>query len=804
MGNDMADINNDGNPDMFTLDMMPENYDRIKQTINGFSYAFMMNDIKFGYQHQFLRNMLQVHNGFIKGQMLPFSEAGQIAGLFKTEWSWSPLFADYDNDGDKDLLISNGYPRDLTDKDWTFYKVKVFGFVSDEAHVIEMAPTLKVPNIAFENKGDLKFERKKGEWIPELPSYSYGAAFADLDNDGDLDYVVNNLNDKAFVFRNTTSEKSKNNFLKLKLKGEGQNLQALGAKIEIWHGGKYQYTEHFLSRGYASSVDPVIHFGTGTSTSVDSLKITWPASGKITLMANLTAGKLYEADIKDAVSSVTPDGSDSSKDLAFTSTDSLFDYTHLQNEYIDFFYEQTIIPHKFSQIGPVFATGDLNGDGKPEILAGSSNAAPTMAFAFNGKIFEPVEFEGLTGPKPFTEADISVADFDSDGDNDVIILAGGYENQNVEDYVHFLYRNDGGKFKRDLLPVSPFIGSVIRPFDFDHDGDLDIFTGSRVKKNMFPYASSSWILKNEKGSFVADTEFKFNLGMVTDAVWSDYDGDGWEDLVVTREWNPVAVLKNNSGKSLTPVYSKTLEDNSGLWYSVAAGDFDADGDTDYILGNLGENIRYKASKKYPTGIYAVDLDLDGKIDPVLTSWWNDRNGKPAEYPVHYFDELRSQSEFFSKLANDYKEFSYIPVNDMFEKGVVKDRINFKLEATTFASSILWNDKGAFRLERLPNVVQFAPLRKMIVRDLNGDGFADVIAAGNDHSWDVATGLFDSNKGLVLMNRGKNGPGFDVLNPSETGLLLNGMVGSLLWIDLEKPILIAGFNRSKAVAYRVKI
>jgi hypothetical protein len=320
---------------------------------------------------------------------------------------------------------------------------------------------------------------------------------------------------------------------------------------------------------------------------------------------------------------------------------------------------------------------------------------------------------------------------------------------------------------------------------------------------MFPYASSSWILKNEKGSFVADTAFKFNLGMVTDAVWSDYDGDGWEDLVVTREWNPVAVLKNNSGKSFTPVYSKTLEENSGLWYSLATGDFDSDGDTDYILGNLGENIRYKASKKYPTGIYAVDLDLDGKIDPVLTSWWNDRNGNPAEYPVHYFDELRSQSEYLAKIANDYKEFSYVTVNDMFERGGVKDRINFKLEATTFASSILWNDKGAFRLERLSNVVQFAPLRKMVVRDLNGDGFDDVIAAGNDHSWDVATGLFDSNKGLVLMNRGKNGPGFDVLKPSETGLLLNGMVGSLLWIDLEKPILIAGFNRNKAVVYRVK-
>ena len=303
MGNDMADINNDGFPDMFTLDMMPEYYHKKKKTINGFGYIYYINDEKYAYEHQYLRNMMHLHNGMLNGEIIPYSEVGQMMGIYHSEWSWSPLFADFDNDGDKDLLIANGYPRDMTDKDWTRYKAEVFGHVADHKHVIEKCPPSKMNNYAFENEGKYRFRNNAPEWFVPVESYSYGAAFADLDNDGDLDYVTNNLNDIAFIYKNTTVErnKQKSAFLRVKLKGKTNNAMAFGAKIEIWSESFYQFQENFLSRGYISSVDPVIHFGLAGDNQIDSLKITWPTSGKVTLLSNLTVNQ--EIEISEASSS---------------------------------------------------------------------------------------------------------------------------------------------------------------------------------------------------------------------------------------------------------------------------------------------------------------------------------------------------------------------------------------------------------------------------------------------------------------------------------------------------------------------
>ena len=427
MGNDMADVNNDGYPDMYTMDMMPYNYHKIKQTINGFSYIFYVNDAKFDYEHQFLRNMLNIHNGFINGEMLPYSEVGQMAGIFKSEWSWSPLFADYDNDGDKDLLISNGYPRDLTDKDWTFYKVKVFGFVSDEEHVIDMAPIVKVRNFAFENRGNIHFVNKSKEWLPDIPSYSYGASFVDLDNDGDLDYVTNNLNDPAFIMKNTHIEKSKGKagFIRLKLKGKAPNTEAIGAKIEIWSNNLYQFQEKFLIRGYASSVEPIIHFGLGSEKIIDSIRITWPASENIKVLKKVKPDQLLEI---DESASSKPSGTVSMavrNDYLFIKYDSLLIYNHRQKDYIDFFYGQPVIPHKFSQIGPAMAKGDINGDNKEDIIIGSTNLLPTTIFLRKGAGFEKTEIPLLSTLKEFSETAIAVINIDNDGDNDIIALAGG-------------------------------------------------------------------------------------------------------------------------------------------------------------------------------------------------------------------------------------------------------------------------------------------------------------------------------------------------------------------------------------------
>ncbi len=800
MGDDIADVNNDGNPDIFTLDMMPENISKKKQTINGFSYIFYVNDERFGYEHQYLRNMFHLHNGFMNGEMLPFSEVGQMMGLYQTDWSWSPLFADYDNDGDKDLIITNGFPKDMTDKDWTRFKVKAEGnFASDEA-LINMAPKVKIPNIAFENLGDLHFV-KRNDWLPATPSYSNGAAFVDLDNDGDLDYVMNNINDEAFILKNTTVEKSKktSNYIKIKLIGTTSNSMAIGAKIELWDKGKYQFTEHFLTRGFASSVDPIVHFGVSQNVSIDSIKVTWPSSRKTTILKNVMSDQIIEIDEKNSQPANNEVIPSEKNDLLFKRVDKLIDYVHKQSDYVDFGLPQKIVPHKFSQIGPRMAKGDLNNDGREDLIIGSTNKLPTTVLLRKGNEFVDTQFEGLTTQKDFSEADLAIVDIDNDGDNDVVALAGGYENKLENEYVHYLYTNNNGTFTRTPLPIPAFPASVVRPCDFNHDGYVDLFVGARVKKGMFPYSNHSWLILNEKGKLSTSSKSILDLGMVTDAIWMDYDNDGWEDLLVVREWNSVVLLKNMNGKELVPQNIPSLESHRGIWYSVIAGDFNQDGYQDFIVGNLGDNHRFTLSDKYPMNLYAIDFDNDGIIDPVISAYWPDMKGIMKEYPINYLDELWAQSAFFHRRFRDYTPFSYATMDSIMDINVIK-KLAFKLDVNTTSSYIVWNDKGNFRWEKLPDVLQQSPIKKMIVQDLNGDGYPDVLIGGNDYTYDVPTGYYDANKGIVLMNKGKkqekNMPAFDVLTPSKSGLLLQGMVESLLYFKGDTSLVVAGFNRAK--------
>ena len=797
MGDDMADINNDGDPDIYTLDMMPEAYYKMRQTINGFSYIFYIKDQTYNYEHQYLRNMLHLHNGFLNGQLIPYSEIGQYAGIFKSDWSWSPLFADYDNDGDKDLIISNGFPKDMTDKDWTKYKTTAQGFYATDKQLMDMAPAVKVPNVAYENDGNLRFE-KRNDWLPSEPSFSYGASFVDLDNDGDLDYVVNNINDKAFILRNYTVEKEgdKASYIEIKLVGEGGNTMALGAKIEVWSGGNYQYIEHFLSRGYASSVDPVVHFGLAGAKVIDSLKVVWPNGKYVSVLKNLKTNQIITLNEKDAVP-LHVGNTVVKTDMMFNRENNMIDYVHRQKDYVDFSMKQRIIPHKFSQIGPSMAKGDLNGDGLADIIIGSTNELPTTVFLRTGKNFTKASFEGLTTMKDFSEGDLAIVDVDNDGDNDVVAVAGGYEN-NDDEYRHYVYKSQDGKFIKTLLPVPPFPSTVLRPCDYNKDGFIDLFIGSRVKRNMYPYANNSWIVRNDNGRFAADTTLQFDLGMVTDAVWTDYDKDGWQDLLVVREWNSPIILKNMDGKGFKPVKVPELEDHHGLWYSVTAGDFDNDGDDDYIIGNLGENNRFTISDKYPLNLYVVDLDMDGTIDPVMTAYWPDKDGKMKEYPVNYLDELWSQSIYFRRKIRDYTAFSNASINDIFDQTIMK-RMAAKLYVNTASSYIIWNDNGKFNWEKLPVPVQLSPLSHAIVQDLNDDGYPDVILTGNDYTFDVSTGYYDANKGLVLINKGKNRqkgqPSFDLLEPSQSGLMIEGMVESLLYFKGDTSLVVAGVNRA---------
>lgn len=801
MGNDIADVNNDGNPDIYTMDMFPQEYYKKKQTINGFSYIFYVYDEQYGFEHQYLRNMLHLNNGFIGDSLVPFSEVGQMEGIYHSEWSWSPLFADYDNDGDRDLIIANGYPVDMTDKDWTRLKAEVYGALAGDDYIVSMAPVLKIPNIAYENTGELKFEDQSSEWLPRLGSFSYGASFVDLDNDGDLDYITNNVDDKAFILKNTTMEKSdgKLGYLRINLIGKQGNTNAMGAKIEIWSNGKYQFAEKFLTRGFASSVDPVIHFGLGSESIVDSVKITWPASEQVSVLRNVEANQLITVNETDSKlyenKEVKP-----AKEYLFTQRNDVLNFTHLQEDYIDFIMDQKIIPHKFSMVGPAMAQGDLDGDGINDLLIGSSNKQATSAFVQKDGKFVPASFDGLTTEKNITEAELTIVDIDNDGDNDVIAIAGGYENEDESEYQHFLYVNEKGKFSKTEMPILNFPASVIRTCDFNHDGSIDFFVGARVKKNMVPYSNHSWLVVNQNGALTTNPNYKLNLGMVTDAIWSDFDKDGWEDLIVTREWNSIVILKNVEGTSFEPLIIPGLEDYHGLWYSIVAGDFDQDGDDDYIAGNLGVNHRFTVSNEYPMTMYVMDADLNGVIDPITTAFWKDTLGVMTEYPINYLDELASQSKVFTQKFSTYSDFSFMSFKDILDEETI-NKSEFRLHVNTTSSYVLWNDEGNMRWEELPREMQVSPINKMIVYDFNNDQLPDVLVSGNDYSFDVSTGYYDANKGFVLINKGKD-QGFEVLPPSKSGLMFRGMIHSLKLIDGEHPLIISGANRDKAQVYQL--
>jgi enediyne biosynthesis protein E4 len=799
MGNDVVDVNNDGNLDIMSVDMMPEDYSRKKQTINGNSYFVYINNEKYGYEPQFVRNMLHLHNGFIDGKMLPYSEVGQMMGIFETEWSWSPLFADYDNDGDRDLLLTNGFPKDLTDKDFTNYKAQVYGFVASDKHILGKIPIVKVSNYAYENTGAYSFEDKTEQWGMDIPSFSNGAAFVDLDNDGDLDYVVNNINDQAFVYRNNTIGKlgEKPNYIKIKLVGAAPNTLAIGSKVELWSNGKYQYYEHFLNRGYISSVDPMIHFGIGTNPSIDSLRITWPMQRKVTTSFNIQANQvlvLQEAEAKPVDSA----SAGAKTKYLFKRKEGAIDFLHKEEDYVDFFQEQRVLQHKLSQIGPCMTKGDMDRDGVDDLVIGGSKTEPTAVFLFKDNKFVRTEYDGLTSLKACTEADIVLLDVENDGDQDLIAIAGGYESEKENEYEHFLYQNNGKSFEKIKLPLPPFSGSVVRPFDFDKDGDKDLFVGARVKRSMYPFAAQSFIVSNDQGRF-SDSVLPFDLGMVTDAAWSDYDRDGWHDLVITREWNSLIILKNENGKKFTVLSDPKIESMHGFWSSIRAADLDNDGDDDYVTGNLGANHRFTIDDKFPMRLYAIDVDKNSFVDPIVSSYWKDRRGVMREYPVNYLDELAAQSPFFRKKFTSYTKFSYTDMDSILDRSVLSSGDQFYVNTTL--SYILWNDASGFRWEKLPDAAQTAPVKKILIDDFNGDALADMIIAGNDFTYDVSTGYYAANKGLLML--GKADRTFDLLKPSQSGLLLNGQVTALLYFPGKNSLLVTGINRDTICTYEVQ-
>lgn len=785
MGNDAADIDNDGLVDFITVDMLPEDPVRRKNMFGLMNYDRHLSELRMGYEPQFMRNTLQHNEGKALGQNHPvFSEIGRYSGVEATDWSWGALFADYDNDGFRDLMITNGYPKDITNRDFVIYRMAEYemqmrtgnGDSRKLAEALKKVEGAHVPNYLFANNHDLTFANKSTEWGFDIPSFSNGAVYADFDNDGDLDVAMNNIDQEAFLYENHSERKPDQHSLTIKLKGPALNRDGLGVKIWLWTTKGRQYADHSPYRGYQSTTEPSReHFGLGNAAQVDSLTIIWPDS-RMQVLKNVKADRIVELDHAKATATAPanyPQPADDALDAPlFTGLkNSGIDFQHKDDLYIDFKI-QPLLPHLLSQNGPGIAVADVNGDGLDDFYVGG-------AFNQSGRVFVQDKQQRFsskalaTGQKYEEDMGSLFFDADGDGDQDLYVVSGSNEFEAGSRYYQDrLYNNDGkGGFSLNTNALPPLLGSgsTVNAADFDRDGDLDLFVGGRLAPGAYPMPGESYILSNEGGRFVEATaqvcpEIK-SIGMVTTALWTDFDQDGWIDLIVSGEWMPIVFYKNNNGKLLNASAQTGLKNTTGWWNSIVSGDFDEDGDTDYVLGNVGLNSEGKPSNEKPLTLLAKDFDKSGTMDPVIARYiGNDL------YPAHPRDEMTSQMNFLKKRFVYYADYSKAKITDVFKPEELKDAR--KLICETMQSVLLENKgNGKFAMKYLPAAAQMGAVYGMLANDFNHDGHLDLMLSGNSHATESISGRLDGLNGLLMLGDGKGG--FKPLHPAQSGIFVPG-------------------------------
>ncbi|MGC3944953.1 MAG: VCBS repeat-containing protein [Chryseolinea sp.] len=794
MGCDISDINNDGLADIFTVDMLPEDNRRQKLLYGPENYEHYALMVMNGFYFQNMRNMLHLNNG--NGT---YSEIGQFAGISKTDWSWAPLFGDYDNDGWKDLFITNGYFRDYTNRDFLKYKGDYYFQMAKEKqkadtfHLVTSMSSTPIHNYMYRNNGDLTFTDNSTTWGFGEKNFSNGAAYGDLDNDGDLDLVINHQNETASVFRNQLRERNSNaHYLQLLLTGNGKNTQGIGAQITAWVSGKQQYFEKTSSHGFQSSMAGRLHIGLGNAQSVDSIVVLWP-DGNIQRLSNVKADQLLSIKYEKSTEQKTKLITTAAGAKLFTHTDPVIAYEHMEEGYNDF-KRQPLLMSMLTTCGPALASADLNGDKRIDVFVGGAQGKSGEIFIQNEQgHFNPSAEKGLLKIVN-NDADAAFSDVDNDGDLDLYVVSGGYNEYEESDKAlqDRLYLNDGkGKFSaaENWLPVMQTSKSCVAPFDYDHDGRIDFFVGGRVIPGKYPEAPMSFLLHNEKTRF----ENKANLlpelgkmGMVTDAVWSDVDGDSWEDLILIGEFMNIEVLGNKSGKAFESITNKVFDKAlPGLWNTIVAQDFDKDGDQDFIVGNFGLNTQLRASEAQPISLVYKDFDNNGSIDPMLTQYI-----QGVAYPFASRDELLDQFYGMRPKFTSYKSYADAQLKDIFSPTDLKSAK--VLKATALESIYLENKAGKLISHVLPAQAQFSPIYAISVTDVDHDGNMDFIAAGNQSSIRIRMGVIDANFGQVFRGDGKGN--FHYLEQPASGLSITGDVKSMKTITVNNhEYLLVGIN-----------